>query len=333
MSNSNPEARIREICKILNNKQNKIYRIDTIIELLATKDIKASRRTIQSDLAYLRKINAPFHDNAGKGNIEFNFTNIYSYELEGLLNYQEKEALEQVRILMEQYSNVEEFDNLRQAINKVIGCTNYEPIEFVQPELKPLKKGFKYFKLLYSAIKEGLLVELVYFPNYTDKGKSYSIKPLMLKESSGMWYCIAKVDNERIRAFSIDRITYLTISKEENPNKDIPDSIDIDYTNAFGIVIPENIKKPTKIILAFEKTLGDMFENRPFHPSQKIIARNAQEVIIQYQILYKLDDDKRIMRELHRELCKYAGSIRIIEPIELKNEYCEMLQKGIEMNK
>jgi predicted DNA-binding transcriptional regulator YafY len=329
---SNTTEHIKALCDIL-NKKKLINKLEEIQDQLKAKGYDIKKRQLQHYLKDLRNMGAPIPQMGRKGFTPYNFTEQYKPKLASTLSETEQNGLELVRNLMEQYKDVKEFNELGKAVDKVLGNTNYEPDTFVYPELKPLKKGFKYFILLFNAIKKRQLCELVYFPNYNSKGITYNIEPLMLKESSGMWYCIAKVDNERIRAFSIDRITELTISKKENPNKDNPYPLDIDYTNAFGIVKPENIKKPTKIIIAFEKTLGDMFENRPFHPSQEVIDRNDQEVIMQYQILYKLDDDKRIMRELHREICKYAGSIRIIEPIELKNEICEMLQKGIEMNK
>jgi len=327
------ERRIREICRILNNKQNKIDRIDAIKELLDARDIKVSRKTIQNDIAYLRNIEAPIPANAGKGNIAFNFEIPYSYELEGLLSYQEKESLELVRSLMEQYCEIQEFENLRLAINKVLGSINYEPESFVQPEIKPLRKGFQYFKTLYTAIKNETLVDIMYFANYEPKAKPYTIEPLLLKESSGMWYCIGRVNNSHLRTFSIDRITRLEISTKTKSDKSLENESGLyDYQYVFGIVKPENINKPTVLKIAFEKSLGEMLENRPLHPTQVVIDGNEKEIIMQYEVLYSLDQDKRIMRELHRELCKYAGSLRIIEPVELRNEIYSMLKEGLELN-
>ncbi len=148
-----------------------------------------------------------------------------------------------------------------------------------------------------------------------------------------MWYCLSKVNNTDLKAFSIDRITNLTVTGITK-NKELKQTDFTEYyKNVFGIVKPDGIEKPTTIIISFERTLGEMLESRPLHPTQKVVSRSGKEIIMEYNILYKPNTNEIIMRDLHRELCKYAGSIQIIEPVELRDEIVKLLEKGIEMNK
>ena len=201
-------------------------------------------------------------------------------------------------------TNLESFE-----IISAIGADGLLPNHII-PEKRKLARGLEHFSFLSRCIEEKKEVEFSYYKYDSDTTTQPVVQPLFLKESKGRWYLLAMPANEaEIKAYGLDRMQWvdttdkrfkLNISKEE---------IEAKYNDCFAMFTSN--EPAEKVILSFDLRDGNYLTSYPIHHSQTVEVKE-KEVILTLQIKITLD--------FMMELMSRAWSVKVIEPLSLKNQ-------------
>ncbi|MCB9425899.1 MAG: WYL domain-containing protein [Flavobacteriales bacterium] len=213
-------------------------------------------------------------------------------------------------------SSLESFE-----IIAAVGADGLMPNHII-PEKRKLARGLEHFSFLSRCIEKKMVIEFSYYKYDSDTTTQPIVKPLFLKESKGRWYLLAMPENEtEIKAYGLDRMQWvdttdkcfkLNISKEE---------IEAKYNDCFAMFTSD--KPAEKVVLSFDLRDGNYLTSYPMHHSQTVEVKE-KEVIITLQIKITLD--------FMMELMSRAWSVKVIEPLSLKNELHQYFSAAKERN-
>lgn len=289
---------------------------------------------IKKDIAFLREEGAPISiKKIDKRSKYYYSVDSYSFFLPRL-NLNQLASLEFAANMFSKYDDAEIFRDIQDAIKillkdyKLNASYNTQNVDF---EFKQINRGIEYVLPLNKAIADNKKVSFTYRKAYLDsKIEKKIVNPLLLKESSNMWFLIGKEDRKdkrEPRTYSLDRISDLQILQLDRSYL----SFDKDtyYKNVFGIARPHNQSQPVDIILSFLDDNAEIVRTRKIHPTQVFIPTdNVNECRIKISVFY----DSKESRELKREILKWGDSVEIIEPNILRKDILKIWRRAIKKN-
>jgi len=309
---------------IINHIQNHPYITFEELQRGVEKDLsgcqyepKCSRNTLQRDIQTMRELGVHIqYDHSNKGYyIDRNSTTIPENNI--------------MRFL----------DSL-----ELLYTLNDKVVDFIFPE-KYHSKGVEKLPLLIDAIRESRCIEF-YYLKYSDRTANYRItktyrpneifeyertslgalrrvEPYAIKEFRGRWYVIGKdKKDDKVKTFGLDRIEYLAMTAFRF-TKDKDFDINEKYRYCFGIYSP-NDNQIEEVILAFNKEDGGYLKAAPLHSSQEVVSETAEEVVIKLRVHVTLD--------LVMELMSRSWSLKVIEPLSLREEIQSICKSALERN-
>jgi len=170
--------------------------------------------------------------------------------------------------------------------------------------------GTEYLFGILHAIKNRLVIRMLYQKFYEDLPSLREIEPYSLKEFKGRWYLLSKDRNDKyVKTFALDRIKEIDITTQKFviPQDFKPNEY---YKDCFGVINPDEAT-PVDIVLSFEPYQGNYIKTNPLHESQKILVDDDSELRISL-FLY-------ITHDLIMELLSYGADLKVIKPNSLIN--------------
>ena len=329
----NKEAliRYRIIDRCLKDRQHKYpskqYLLDRCEEKLGTS---FATSTIEKDIFAMRfdealAYNAPIKfDKNRKG---------YYYEDENFtiasvsLNSEELEAIEFAAAILDQFKGVGIFEKYDHAINKIFDAVqlrrmveDFEMDEIIQIEKAPSFKGSELLGQLIECVKDRKTIQFDYQAFDSDKIKTRTVHPYLLKEFRNRWYLIGLEDQlNRIATFGLDRIQRLNNSSisfryfhEFEPQ--------LYFKHAFGITSFKG--KPEKVLLKFSTLQGKYVKTQSLHATQKVVEETEDSLTIELEV--------GITIELIMQILSYGPQVEVLQPCELKNKIGQLLEQTLE---
>ena len=209
---------------------------------------------------------------------------------------------------------------------------NNKQLDFIELDDEELYTGLINIKDLVDAISSNSEVQFDYKKEGSEP-KTITVRPWLLKQFEKMWYVLADISNDEFtsvglksnkyhRTYALDRISNIketsnkfTLEKYFEP-KDI-------LKNLIGINHNQSIT-PVKVVFEMSSTKSHLVENLPIHISQKSFDTGDGKT--RFELLLKPN------QELINRLLRFIDIINIIEPVSLKKEMINILQKGISNN-
>jgi predicted DNA-binding transcriptional regulator YafY len=180
--------------------------------------------------------------------------------------------------------------------------------------------GTEHMAGLIHAIQNNLVVEFTYVKYWDDTKSERMLRPIALKEARNRWYLIAMDEKDNnIKNFSLDRIQNLSITSDKF--KPISYNAHKEYEDCFGIINGTN-EKAVEVILSFLPDQGRYIKSLPLHHSQQLVIENEDEIRFRYFI--------RPTYDFKMELLSYGDQVKVLEPINLRKQIREQLQKALE---
>lgn len=309
-------------------RKNNYAKTSRLAEVCSEKlGIPISVRTIQKDILDLvedtvLQIYAPIQYSKTKKAYYYpeNVDNIFP-AIE--LNEDEINALIFYGKIHNQYKSLGLFQDIKNAIEKIIDNTNIkqEHKDFFtsQPliliENTPRLKGSEQLVKITQALKQERQIIFDYKKFRTTKSTEHKLSPYLLKEDKNMWYVIGYYEMlDTIKTFAIDRMSKIRlldtncIKKEFNPQE---------YFK-YSIGITANLEiAPIEVILSFKPKQGDYIKTLPIHQSQQILKDNKNELRISIKV--------KPTYEFYSKILSYGADMKILSPESVKNEYKEKL--------
>jgi predicted DNA-binding transcriptional regulator YafY len=147
------------------------------------------------------------------------------------------------------------------------------------------------------------------------------LKPLViLKQYNNRWFLFGKHNEfSNLTNLALDRIQTVnqaSISFDESELVDFEEYFD----DFIGVTKP-NESQLTTIVLKASNQLAPYIKTKPMHGSQKVVKQSENNFIFSIDVIPNF--------ELKKLLLSFGNEITVIEPLELKNEITEILNKNI----
>lgn len=181
-------------------------------------------------------------------------------------------------------------------------------------------KGVEHLKPLLKAIKEHRKIKFQHFSFQSEKNRTYSMNPYLLKEYQNRWYIVGEVAGiKEVRTFGLDRISQLAVKADLfipkatiNPKENFADVIGVVYDTS----------KKEEVILSFTPSQGHYIKSLPLHNTQKVLVDNEEECCISLFLIPNY--------ELIQQILMHHSFVKVIEPEWLKNEIKYHLKHALE---
>lgn len=190
---------------------------------------------------------------------------------------------------------------------------------YVIPETRK-NTGLQHFYQISRAIEDKIELKISYFDYISEQEKNKIIQPYFLKQKDFKWYVLATDSSEfPFKSYALERIRDI-----ETAGKFRPKEIDFEtpFQNAVGMFTNE---EAVKVILEFDHRDGHYLKVNPIHHSQKLLSDNNE--ITQFAFFIKPNED------FIMEIMKRTWSLKVIEPVFLKDKFLEYWKAALKRNK
>lgn len=133
-----------------------------------------------------------------------------------------------------------------------------------------IPSGRDHLTTLLEAMKENRVVDITYHPFNKPHGYTFQIEPYCVKLFENRWYVLARNNRDEIKIYGLDRIDEIEVT---DATFKLPKDFEAEnfFTNAFGIVIGNNVK-PERIVIRAYDDHKYYLRSLPLHHSQREIG-------------------------------------------------------------
>lgn len=180
-------------------------------------------------------------------------------------------------------------------------------------------KGSEYLKIFADAIQRKILVSYDYHSYQKSQPDKYTIAPYLIMEHGNRWYLLGHDQQAlKVKTFGLDRMQQVQLL---HPFEEKTAGFDykVLFQHTYGITclaVP-----PSRIVLSFTSQQGKYVKSLPLHHSQQILIDNEQELRISLLVVLNYD--------LKMKLLSYGSKVEVLEPLQLRQEIAEELQKSL----
>lgn len=278
------------------------------------RKVGVSKRTLISDIAYLREKGAPIPFRARKYTYDkpFSFSQAIDnrdshllYELQGILGR------------LQTIKGVEGILNLNlDELNLRIAERSSELVHFEKNEQL---QNHDYLPQLYDFIFNKQVITIKY-QDFKNEKFEFIVHPYLLKEYNGRWYLYGRDHSSReIYPFAVDRMRILPEAKShiryiENEDWDAENH----FKDIVGVTKPPGAY-PEQVRIRVYGDSADYVITKPIHPSQSYEEEEEYvdfdyEVILNYEFkskIYALGSSVEVLLPLHLR-DEFAGAVEIM---------------------
>ena len=197
--------------------------------------------------------------------------------------------------------------------------------------VEEIPSGQKHLTAIMQAMEESKELEIRYGKYSSSSTEILHIQPFAVKEHERRWYLVAfcheragdsgrNDEKSAWRVYGLDRILSLRMT---DVTFKMPKDFDVDgiFSQSFGIFFPRIGQKPVSIRFKVTDEEARYLRDLPLHKSQ--VEEGPAEGggrIFRIRVIPN--------RNLTMEFCRHAGRLEVLEPIEVRNEVKEEIEKA-----
>ncbi len=228
--------------------------------------------------------------------------------------------------ILRQFKGVELIDNYAFAIDKIFDSVNAgakgnnaDTRSIIQVEQAPTVPGHHWLGQLLEAIKNRLVLDILYKSYISEAAKMYNLHPYFLKEYRNRWYVIGRDGAEaKVKTFGLDRI--MKISDSDSVYMD-DESFDAEIYFKHNIGITVGGLKPVDVVLSFNARQGLYIKSQPIHISQEIIQDTETELRVRVRVMINFEFIMLILG--------YGNDVEVISPKSFRETVKENMARTI----
>lgn len=181
--------------------------------------------------------------------------------------------------------------------------------------LEYVPSGQEHLQTIIGAMREGVLLNIIYHSYWRDEDTTFDVMPLCIKLFKQRWYMVGQSNGCRI--YALDRIK--SITKTEKRFKMPKDwKAEEFFDGCFGIIVDNNVYKQT-VKLKASAGQANYIRDLRLHESQKEVERNEKYSIFTYFLRPTFD--------FQQELLWNGEDIEVLEPAWLRKEMAGKINK------
>ena len=318
-TNKNASIRYQALNRCFRNSGRKYY-INDLIEACndALLDIDPSstgikRRQIFDDIKFMRDslgFDAPIESYKDEKKVYYRYSDL-SYSINNQpLNEKEALQLKEALLTLSRLKGMPQFEWVEEIRTRLEASFHLKSqkkvIEF---EENQYLTGKEYIGILYDAIINKKVLQISYQPFNRKESLQMILYPYFLKQYNSRWFLFGFNESlETISNLPLDRIVQI-----EETNRYYSDKNDWNFEDFFedvvGVTVNQNTE-PVKILLQISKRLWPYIESKPIHGSQKVKAKNEENITIELTL--------QINYELTSMIFAFGEDVKVLTPEELK---------------
>lgn len=181
--------------------------------------------------------------------------------------------------------------------------------------LEDIPSGREWLEPILQALQQNKELDVVY-ENFVGKKYTGIIQPLCIKLCKRRWYVLARLPEDKMRIFSLDRVINLCITDNTfvYPSDFSPSAY---FTNFYGILVTD--EKPEKIVLRTYKELPGYLRSLQLHPTQHEQETKDGHTDFSLRLVPTFDFIQELL--LHRD------QLEVIAPQSLRDEMATIISK------
>ena len=314
-----PFFRYMLIDQMLRNKRKPFPSKEEILDACREKFGVVSLSTIEKDIGTMRiDFDAPISYNRRMNGYQYD-DNSYKF-LSVNLSDRNLVALTFVETILSEFRDLPIFDEFSDAVDKVLDGLaitrnlndSRQMSSFIQIDKSPYYKGSEMLGDFISLITTQHVCRITYQKFVSEKPKTYTLHPYLLKEYKHLWYVVGFVEEyKEVRIFGIDRVQQ--IEPLDNAYF-LPEKANFDgqtfYKHCLGVSVLS--QAPEKIILRFSPLQGKYLKAQPIHHTQAVLQDDQEAFIMSLELV--------VNYELKMLILGYGSNVKVLAPESLASQ-------------
>ncbi|ADG81928.1 helix-turn-helix transcriptional regulator [Thermincola potens] len=193
-------------------------------------------------------------------------------------------------------------------------------VHIVEEQLLDIKKAGEVLTRLLNALAENNVVSIRYFTPTKGAWSTRDVEPYGLCSKHNVWYLIGYCRKNRdTRTFRIDLIDYVFVRTEKFR---FPEDFCLDsyFGESWGVYASDEAQD---VLIKVSSEIAYRFRLLAYHPSQQIVKELEDGSII---VSYRTSG----IYEFTGWLLQWAEFVEVLEPVELRRQMREKLEKMVE---
>lgn len=300
--------------------------IDAVNEKLKERyGKKASKRTIQDDLKYLKEVKGAPIEKIKDGFKTYFLYGETDFSIKKLpVKHEDVQLLNDAIFVLRQVTDIKVFQEVDEVLNKLqntVKATIENAPSIIQMEKHTIAAGTGYIESLFTAIKEKLPLRISYKSFKADKEEQYLFHPYLLKEYRNRWFVVGRKDNAQlITNLALDRIKGIKNSNEPFIENNLFNPDDF-FNDLIGVSLPHGeLAQP--IELKVTSNQAPYIKTKPIHHTQEIIKEYKNgDILIRLWLI--------INYEFRAVLLSYGSDIEVMKPLSLREDLKKIFQNAV----
>ncbi|WP_234733096.1 helix-turn-helix transcriptional regulator [Tellurirhabdus bombi] len=273
-----------------------------------------SRRTIQADLQMMRSdklgYNAPILVIDRK---YYTYADpAYSITQTPLTN-QDLSRMNEAVEMLKQFKGFSHFQELNEVIQKLeahVHAATVRQTSVIDFEKNDGLKGLSYLDQIYQAIIQKKVLFLTYQSFKARQSSQFHFHAWWLKEFKNRWFVVGiQANKSEIMHLALDRILSLKLAEEPEFLANDAFSPDSYYQHVIGVTVSPRMR-PQCVRILVSLQHAPYVETKPLHPSQQLIERREDGIVIEICVQLNL--------ELEKEILGFGEGMTVLAPASLR---------------
>jgi predicted DNA-binding transcriptional regulator YafY len=286
-----------------------------------------SKRTIENDILVMKSDQLGYFAPIARKN-NYYFYEDKNYSIKNCsLNQQDLRTLSLISKVLGQYKGLKLFSDFERIFSKIeskIFASIKDKVEqSIFFDTQGSEMGYQWLLKLLEAIEDKRALAITYQRFQKQASKVYFIHPYFLKEYKGVWYLMAwNEERAMVVTYALDRI--LSVDDYPKPYyKDAKPNPDLFFKNTIGI--GKALNDVLKVIIRVQHPQDLYLKSAPLHKSQQLLQSTETYSDFRLDVVENY--------ELHAALFALQEDVEILEPLELKLNMKQILDKMVERYK
>lgn len=330
-ANRNALIRYKTIDNCLRNRQRK-WTIDMLIDKVSDAlyeyegiDKGISRRTVQADIQMMRSdklgYNAPITVVDRKyytyEDPEYSITNI-------ALSKTDLESMNEAVEVLKQFKGFTHFSSLNDVVQKLehhIYTTTNNKAPVIDFEKNERLRGLEYLDTIYNAIINKRALSVTYKSFKAREASTFVYHVWWLKEFKNRWFAVGvKKEGAQILTLALDRILKIEVAPKEIYLENNQTTVEDYYKHVIGVTVSPGMRL-RKVTLFVTNQHAPYVETKPLHPTQEVLHREREGIIIQIRV--------QLNYELEKEILGFGESVIVLGPQRLRERIKDRMKYAV----
>lgn len=185
--------------------------------------------------------------------------------------------------------------------------------------VEDVPSGQKWLTVAMQALLDNAVLRMDYRRYLSGETDRRTVRPYAVKEFAKRWYLVAYSEEAgQLRTYSMDRIHAL---ERTGDTFKMPKGFNVEdlFRDSYGIYLPDEGQQPVLVKLKATDRESAYLQDLPLHPSQTSLGDGIFALRV-------VPNPNFVM-----ELCKRAGGLEVLEPLELRQAVLDNLKKAIQL--